>query len=218
MDRSFTNGLVKALLGFTLLCVTPAISAGTDQSAVTHIDYSRSPETMLVSFGEIWPEFTDQDLTPLVRIYGDGRVVVHLASYMKQAGKYEMLLSANELEDLLLQLTPILASFDTEDIKRQKRELDDQVWDSAADWEDQVLHHVADAEYSVFYLNIDTYQSSGPEGLSLSNQVLERSWRGLRFDVRDYPELEPIQALMQAEHTLRAFTKHAELVQVESLP
>lgn len=210
--------LIGMSLVLAVLCAAPVMSADTDAHPNAYIEYSRNPATLLISFSEVLPEFADQDPTPLVRIYGDGRVVVHLASYMKRAGQYEMLLSRSELEALLLELTPALLSFDAEDVKRQKQDLDDLVWDATAEWEDQVLFHVADAEFSVFHLSIDAYQSNGPEGLMVSRQMVDRSWRGLRFDVENYPELRSIEALMQAENALRALTERTELVRVESLP
>lgn len=41
------------------------------------------------------------DPTPFVRVYPDGRVLVHYPAYMKRAGDYELRLSDEELRDLL---------------------------------------------------------------------------------------------------------------------
>lgn len=41
------------------------------------------------------------DPTPFVRVYPDGRVLVHYPAYMKRAGDYELRLSDDELRDLL---------------------------------------------------------------------------------------------------------------------
>ena len=197
---------------------TPVMSADTDPHAKAQIEYSRDPGTMLVSFREIFPEFADQDPTPLVRIYGDGRVAVFFASYMKRAGQYEMLISSDELEALLLQLTPVLLNFDEEDVRSQKQAADDLLWAATSEWEDMTLIHDADAEVSIFNLNIEAYWPNGPLGQMISKPTLSRSWHGLRFDARDYIGIEPIQALMHAENTLRAFIERVELVPVESLP
>jgi len=210
--------LVIVWLGMAMASAVPAMSASTDPNAKASVEYSQNPATVLVSFREIYPEFADQDPTPLVSIYGDGRVVVFYPSYMKQAGRYEMLMAPDELKALLLQLTPVLLSFDTADVKNQKKAADDLLWNSATEWKDQVIFHDADAEISMFYLNIDAYQPGGLQGQRISKPVLNQSWRGLRFDARDYPGLEPIQDLMQAEKTLRALTRRSELVKVESLP
>ena len=218
MDLKPLRVLVKVWLAMVMAYAAPAISANTDPNAKARIEYSRNPGTLLISFREIYPEFADQDTTPLVSIYGDGRVVVFHPSYVRQAGRYEMLMTAGELEALLLQLTPVLLNFDADSVKDQKKAADDLLWNSTTDWKDQVVFQDADAEISVFYLNIDAYQTGGTQGQRISKPVLNRAWRGLRFDARDYPGLEPIQALMQAERTLKALTRRSELVKVESLP
>ncbi len=210
--------LVKIWLAMVMAYAAPAISVNTDPNAEASIEYSQNPATLLISFREISPELADQDSTPLVSIFGDGRVSVFHPSYMKQAGRYEMLMSPGELEALLLQLTPALLSFDVENVKTQKRAADDLLWSSRTEWQDQVIFYDADAEISMFYLNIDAYQFAGSQGQRISKLVLNRSWHGLRFDARDYPGLEPIQTLMRAEKTLRALTRRIELVKVESLP
>ena len=43
----------------------------------------------------------DPDPAAFVRVYGDGRVLVHRPRYMKKAGDYTVTLSQEELEDLL---------------------------------------------------------------------------------------------------------------------
>jgi hypothetical protein len=43
----------------------------------------------------------DPDPTPFVRVFPDGRVLVHYPAYMKKAGDYELILSEEELNALL---------------------------------------------------------------------------------------------------------------------
>jgi hypothetical protein len=218
MGSDIRGVLLGVWLVLALFHAAPAMSAGTTPQANALIGYSHDPATVLISFREVFPEFADQDPTPLVRIYGDGRVVVFHPSYMKQAGHYEMLLSRSELEILLLQLTPALIGFDAAEVKRQKQAADDLLWASASELEQLTLFHDADAEVSIFHLNIISYQPNGPQGPVISQPVPDRSWHGLRFDARDYPGLEAIQALMQAETTLRTLTTRSELVLVNSPP
>jgi len=191
------------------------IASDASSQAKAHIEYSQHPGTEIISFREIIPEFADQDPTPLLRIYGDGRVVVFHPSYMKQAGQYEMMMSRNELEDLLHQLAPALLGFNPKDVKKKKKESDDLLRASASGWNDVTLFYDSDAEISVFQVNIDSYRPNKMNSQRISKPNLERSWRGLRFDARDYIGLEAIQDLMQAENTLRAITRHSELVRVK---
>jgi hypothetical protein len=207
--------LVVTWLVFAMTFAAPVNSANTNSISVASIEYSRDPTTVLVSFREILPEFADQDPTPLVRIYGDGRVVIYHPAYMKQAGQYEMMMSPRELEDLLLQLTPALINFDEKEVEMQKKASDKLLLASASDWNEVTLLHDSDAEISVFQINIEAYQAEGKESQIHYGLNLERSWRGLRFDARDYLGLEPVQALMQAENALRSLTRRNELVRVD---
>jgi hypothetical protein len=205
-------------LVLALAFTSPVLSVETGSDTKALIQYSPDPGTVLVSFREVLPEFADQDLTPLIRIYGDGRVVVFHASYMKQAGQYEMMMSRSELDALLLQLAPVLMDFNMEDVQSQKKAADELLWASASKLEDVVLFYDSDAEISVFHMNIDAYMPDGVQGIKISKPELDRSWRGLRFDTRDYLGIEQIQSLMQAEILLRELAKRNELVLVESLP
>jgi hypothetical protein len=136
---------------------------------------------------------------------------------MKQAGQYEMQMMHSELEALLLQLTPVLLTFDAEEVAHQKKAANDLLWNSTDDWDDLTLFHDADAEVSIFNLYIESYRAGGERAEMFSKPGIDRSWRGLRFDARDYPGIDSIQDLMQAERTLRGFTQRSELVRVESL-
>jgi len=191
-------------------------SANATANDGAYVEYSDDPATLLISFREIFPEFAEQDPTPLVRIYGDGRVVVFHPAYMKQAGQYEMTLSRAELEDLVLQLTPALVNFDPKYVKQQKKALDDLLLASASGWDEITFFQESDAEISVFRVNVDAYLPAGTTAEQVIAPDLERSWRGLRFDARDYTGIEPIQALMRAEDTLRALISRDELVRVDS--
>jgi len=194
---------------------TSLIASEASPQAKAHIEYSQNPGTEIISFREIFPEFADQDPTPLLRIYGDGRVVVFHPSYMKETGQYEMMISRNELEDLLQQLTPTMLGLNPKDVKKKKKESDDLLRVSASAWNDVTLFHDSDAEISVFQVNIESYQPNKKDGQKLSKPNLERSWRGLRLDARDYIGIDAIQDLMQAENALRAVARRSELVRVK---
>ncbi len=210
------GGLVCLVLA--VVSAAPVAAADTGPLAQAVVDYSRDPGTLLVSFREVWPEFRDQDPTPLVRVFGDGRVVAYFAAYMNRAGQYEMRLPPDELEALLLQLTPVLLAFDEEQVKRDRQAAEELLRAAALAAEEPTLFYVADAEYSSFHLNIEGYRPGGELGLTISKPELDRTWRGLRFDAERYPELGAIQDLWQVEQTLRALTERDGLVRVESVP
>jgi len=208
--------LILICLVGALVYAASLIASEASLQAKAHIEYSQKPGTEIISFREIFPEFADQDPTPLIRIYNDGRVVVFHPSYMKQAGQYEMMMPRNELDELLLRLTPALMDFDPEQVRMQKKASDEMLWASTPDWKEITLFHDSDAEISVFQVNIDAYYPNGKQGPKISKPNLERSWRGLRFDARDYSGIESIQSLMQVERSLKALARHGALVRVES--
>ena len=159
-------------------------------------------------------EFADQDPTPLVRVYGDGRVEVYFAAYMKRAGRYELRLSAAELETLLLELTPVLLAFDEAEVETQRRGAEAVLRAEAVERGGPSLFHVTDAETSVFHLNVDSYRPPGSPGLTISKPALDRTWRGLRYDAERYSDLGPVQSLFEVESTLRALAEREELVRI----
>jgi hypothetical protein len=72
--------LIIMWLILVMTFATPVMSVDISSYPKASIEYSRDLRTVLISFREIFPEFADQDPTPLIRIYGDGRVVVFHAS------------------------------------------------------------------------------------------------------------------------------------------
>lgn len=215
-----TKKALKSIVFVMLLSAlsTPLFSDEANNLSSATVEYSSDPETLLISFHEVYPELANQDPTPLVRVFGDGRVVVFHPSYMKQAGQYEMVITRGELQDLLLELTPVLTEFDASHVKQQKQAANELLWAAATNPEDLTLYIDADAEISVFHLNIDSYKPNGLHAETISKQTIEKSWRGLRFDARDYPGLDSIQSLMKAQNTLKALTRRKELIRVGWAP
>jgi hypothetical protein len=216
MKQTLLNTLGFALLAISAVIGTPP-SLAASETGQAHIEYSQSPAHLLMSFREILPEYAEQDKTPLVRVFGDGRVLVYHPHYMKQAGEYEMRLSDDELNDLLLQVSSALIGFNAKDVKQQMR-ASDQLLEAAATRGEEIMFFAeADAEISVFEVNISSYQTAEGDAEVLHNPVLRQSWEGLRFDAADYVGIEPIQKLKNAGDALKALSKRAELVRVEGV-
>ena len=84
--RSLT--LLVALAGI----VTPALAQPAFQA-------SEDPNTIVIRVTEHFG--LEGDDTPLLRIYGDGRVLVHFREGMTRAGDYSLQLSPTDLNELL---------------------------------------------------------------------------------------------------------------------
>jgi len=179
---------------------------------VASVSWDSNPETLLVSYRDIWGEFANQDPTPLIRIYGDGRVLVHYPVYTPKAGEYELWLQVTELEDLLLSLLAKGgATFEPSLVRREKQleelSLQQAVLDAG---EMPELFMVADDSTSVFEFHLQSYQAAGalaPMG-EINRSI---SWRGLATDARRYPQLASIQQLRNAELELRELLERNDL-------
>jgi len=170
--------LLRALVAVVILSLISTVTypKNKDSSAVlpAAVSWDPSPKALLVSYRVIWGEFSNQDPVPLIRIYGDGRVLVHHAEYTTRAGEYELWLQTTELEDLLLSLlSKGIATFKSSVVQRSKQleelSLQEAVLNAG---EIPELFMVADDSTSVFELHIQGYQASGTA--STSTQVPTR--------------------------------------------
>ncbi len=67
--------------------------------------YSTSDEVLLLEYDRYSLKIERPDPTPLIRIYGSGRVQVYYSAFSPKAGLYETRLSINELNALIVQLS-----------------------------------------------------------------------------------------------------------------
>jgi len=72
-------------------------------SADYAIEYSAAANDVIIEY-DVLTEIETTDETPLMRVYGDGKVHVHRPEYRVDAGDYELQLSQEQLESLLDQL------------------------------------------------------------------------------------------------------------------
>ena len=184
----------------------------TSALAQADVHWNSDPEALLVSYREVWAELANQDPTPLIRIYGDGRVVVHHADYTPRAGEYQLQLRSEELESLLLSLLANgVATFEPAAVKRSKVAKLRLDWEAAvAADEPPELFMVADESTSIFELHIAGYR---PAGAVLTQSEIHRTitWTGLATDATRFPEVEAIQRLRTAELELRALLERDSL-------
>ena len=209
------GGLIQTvvLVAVFAMMTTAAYSwAQTGPSVVRPAGVSWDPEALLVSYRDIWAEFADQDPTPLIRIFGDGRVLVHYPVYTPKAGEYELWLQSTELENLLMSLVAKgLVTFEPEAVENLKRSEERRRWEIALDANKlPELFKVADDSTSVFELHLTSYR---PAGTAPTSGEIHRtiSWTGLRTDAEIYPEIAPIQQLRAAELELRALIERDNL-------
>jgi hypothetical protein len=209
-------GLLRAMVAVVILSLISTVTypKSKDSSAVlpVTVSWDPSPKALLVSYRDIWGGFSNQDPVPLIRIYGDGRVLVHHADYTPRAGEYELWLQTTELEDLLLSLlSKGIATFKPSAVQRSKQleelSLQEAVLNAG---EAPELFMVADDSTSVFEIHIQGYQVAG-SALTMGEVHRDISWLGLGTDAARYPQMFSIQQLRAAELELKALVERDDL-------
>ena len=176
------------------------------------VRFDRSPETLLVSYLEIAGEWAEQDLTPLVRIYGDGTVRVHRPQGIEGAGSYLAKLGAAELHRLLVAIVDAVDGFDTNAVEASKQQAEQaRVAASLAAGAAPVFHGVSDDSISVFELHLLGYRAAG-EAFFAGEIDRQLSWLGLETDAGRFPGVEAIRNLRSVELELRALWNRNDLV------
>lgn len=179
--------------------------------AQPQFEYSRDADAIIVELSQDIGMLEDADPTPLLRIYGDGRVHVHYPVYMKRAGDYSMQLSEQEMRQLLsLLLGKGLIQFESEPVKKQMKDIDlARKQKKLATGEQVVVNERLDEATTNIRLALESYQD---QSAVMKNVVKEISWHGLLGSVKDYPEVEMIQNLAAAKDVLLTLTKHNNLM------
>lgn len=203
----------------SVLCASLALLAASVHAQVGgtaptdgEVRFDRSPETLLVSYLEIAGEWAEQDLTPLVRIYGDGTVRVHRPQGIVGAGSYELELEAAELNRLLVTIVNALDGFDARAVEASKKQAEEaRVAVSLAAGAAPVFHGVSDDSISVFELQLWGHRAAGE--IFFAGEIdRQLSWLGLETDAGRFPGIEAIQRLRSVELELRALWDRDDLV------
>ena len=95
------GAMSHAQIGSSTVSPTASSTPSPTASAVVNVaslSWDPAPDALLVSYREIWGEFANQDPTPLIRLFGDGRVLIHYPVYSPKAGEYALWLHPDELE------------------------------------------------------------------------------------------------------------------------
>ncbi len=190
-------------------------------------DYPRDPAVVVVSLTEELGALEVFDPGPSLRIYGDGRLVVHYPEYMTRAGDYELRLNRTEMDPLLRSLLARrVVEFGADAVRRSKRDVVAVRRAPAATRapgqgeERAAVYAIFDASTTRIELRLDRYRPASPAG-AVAVQAEQRNvekeivWYGLRADAEHYPEIAEIQDLEAAHVELRAFFDRSDLMRIE---
>lgn len=93
------------------------------KSQTSPLMYDTSPTALVLQYTETHTGLAQNDPTPRLRVYGDGRMLVYFPPYMKRSGTYETYLTPAELDALLQTLLEQgVMDFDTRSIQRAVQE------------------------------------------------------------------------------------------------
>jgi len=199
---------MKAKVIATLMLFAASVWSPAQQSA-PDFAFPADPNYLLLSFTYIHSMLGDPDPTPLMRIYGDGRVHVHYPVYMQRSGDYELELGNLELRQLLLSLAETGAmSFDAQDVG-QLRSLEVERLE-----QQNIMVHISDPTEMVIEVHFEWYK---PPGTSIQYDNFQKSirWGNVAQEATLFPQVLELQGLAEAERQLQSILERDDLRRME---
>jgi hypothetical protein len=142
----------------------------------------------------------NNDPTPLVRVFGDGRLAVAIPWFRKDRGFYEGQLAPEELAELLGDIEASrVPDLDPVAVAREK---------SATQSSEQTLIIRSETEITRFAF-----------ALAGAKTMRESTWRQLRLDAERYgKQVEELAGLWRVDRRLHELTQHDSLTKVAEMP
>ncbi|GMQ89558.1 MAG: hypothetical protein BMS9Abin09_1058 [Gammaproteobacteria bacterium] len=186
--------------------LSPASRAAPANGMLPQFQYSTQASTTVIEYNLVHEMLAEPDAVPLLRIYGNGRVHVHVPAYMKNAGDYEIQLKRNELDAIVLALSQDgVIDFDHSSIRKNLSRLNAQRLAATG-----TLWQVSDVTETVIEVNLDRYQRS-PASTPVNGLKKSFSWKSLQLDARRYPESIAIQRAAASARMLHAVIQRPDL-------
>ena len=176
-------------------------------------DYSRDDETLVVVMKREHGMIGNPDPTPLLRIYGSGRVHVHFPQYMKRAGDYFLYLTEQEMTALLSGCVDRgLMEFDAPAVKTARHDVRrERLQSTLQQGAPVVMTERQDETTTVIEFTFDRYQGAGPDEpiRTFSKKI---AWPDLEHDAREFPQVGAILDLAAAAAELSRLTEREDLL------
>ena len=206
--------LVITLVLAVLAASVPSAEASNRRqpAAQRTFEYPRGADTIVVQLSRAGG-ITDADETPLLRIYGDGRALVHFPAYMRQAGDYALQLGDGEMEDLISALVESgLMEFDPAVTSSQLRALQASQRDRAVQrGQPGTLSFRSDETTTSIEVRLERYRPARGNA-EVFNPMKRITWRGLQSQAERFPEIPQLDRLAGVERRLLNMTERPDLV------
>ena len=205
---------ITVLVASVLACW--AFSSGfgqeqTEENTEPLLEYARDADTVVIMMDQVGA-FRDE--VPLLRIYGDGRVLVH----RQTVGDYEMYLSSQEIDVWLRYLYDLgVLKFDQAGIKRAAREVHDaRNAEAAARGKPlRAFNSLIDVGPTIIEVRLKVFKPSGAGAQRVDDYTHRLNWMQPRFSAKDFPEVPELSNLAEATKALFDLTKRPDLVRVD---
>lgn len=196
------------LLAFTVSAalLSPGGHAAPANDSEPQFEYSTQASTPVIEYTLNHEMLAEADAEPLLRIYGNGRVHVHVPVYMKNAGDYELHLNRNELDAFVSTLSRDgVIDFDRASTREKLRRL--KVKKRATNG---TLWEVSDVTETVIQVNLNRYQRNAAS-TPVKDLKKRFTWKSLQMDSRRYPESNEVQRAAASAQMLHAVIRRPDL-------
>ena len=207
MDILKKSAPMVLLAMMSMVLVARAQTRGSD-SLGAEFGYQPTSEPIIVMDVDVGIR-TPEPTTPLLRIFGDGLVLVHIPPYRQNAGDFKLRLSGETLQALVASLSEKgLMSFDASAVKADKAAFDRAVRErAAAEGKPLVLTYRSDDMLTIVDISLDSYKPAG--GTEVRPFQKRVAWYGVAWDARNYPDLSSLQDLAAGVAQLSALVAEA---------
>jgi hypothetical protein len=168
-----------------------------------------NPETVILRYTEKLNLLRDSEGSASLQIYNDGYVAVYYPAYMQRAGNYGLYLDQKTMERLWAMLT-------SKDILEFSKKSVRQRMITEKQAQEKQLSNVADAATTLIEIYPNRYQNQG-YGDGTPGAVKKISWHGLKWDARDYPDIQIIQYLLMVLQELHTVMERADLTMIDNV-
>lgn len=176
------------------------VEEGADSSAPV-IEFATKGDALILSFSQTGGLIDSPDAPPLLRIYGDGRTLVHLPASSRRGGDFSFQLSHGEFTDLLVSLSDKgVMTVQPDDISTKIKEaLEERAQSKSGS---AVRRMIMDDVTTVIEIHLEGYAAAASQAPPETNFHSAFSWYALQQSAKEFEEVVELQQLAAAEQEL----------------
>ncbi|QFU74633.1 hypothetical protein EY643_02605 [Halioglobus maricola] len=161
----------------------------------------------MLAYSETPAMLGNADPTPRIRVYSNGRVLVHFPVYMKKAGQYELWLSEAELEQLLTLASKLVGN----DGAVASARLDEALQTEAE--ATGFAQYRSDSMIETLDLNIEKFKAGANVAATSMEETI--TWKHKEFSSAAYPQVQGLADMEALRNAIKEITSSDELEVVQ---